>query len=135
MFKQYMNNNESNDKSKIISLGEAEKAPKAQQPSPLTIQQINNIGAAYARLIELRDQKVVTVNTEAELKGLIEFLSKELIDNADELLACWLAVKTEYEPALSLLSRISIRVAGLNHRRAEILAKQEQRSNNEGATK
>lgn len=123
MFKQYMNNNESNDKSKIISLGEAEKAPKAQQPSPLTIQQINNIGAAYARLIELRDQKVVTVNTEAELKGLIEFLSKELIDNADELLACWLAVKTEYEPALSLLSRISIRVTGLNRQRAAALAK------------
>lgn len=120
----------SNDK-KIITLGDATKEHRAA----LTVQDIQNIGAAYARLIELRDQKVVTVNTEAELKGLIEFLSKELIDNADELLACWLAVKTEYEPALSLLSRISIRVAGLNHRRAEILAKQEQRSNNEGATK
>lgn len=118
--------NESNDKSKIISLGDATKEHRAA----LTVQDIQNIGAAYARLIELRDQKVVTVNTEAELKGLIEFLSKELIDNADELLACWLAVKTEYEPALSLLSRISIRVAGLNHRRAELLAKQ-----NEGAAK
>lgn len=82
------------------------------QPVALTMQQIQNIGAAYARLMELKSQKVLTVNTETEVKGLIEFLSSELIAHADELLACWLVARTEYEPMLNIFARIAGRVSG-----------------------
>lgn len=87
----------------------------AEQPAPtppLTPQQIQNIGAAYARLIELKQQKVLTVNTETEVKGLLEFLSSELIAHADELIACWLVARTEYEPMLNIFARIASRVSG-----------------------
>lgn len=100
----------SNTPKNIVTLG--------RNDAPLTIQQIQAIGAAYARLMELRDQKVVTVNTESELKGILEFLSSELIAHADELIACWLAVKTEYEPALSLLARMGSRISGIQAMRA-----------------
>lgn len=95
--------------SKIIDIPKQAESP----PSPLTIQQIQNIGAAYARLLELKSQKVVTVNTEAEVKGLLEFLASELIAHADELIACWLAVRTEYEPILKCIARATTRVQGM----------------------
>lgn len=88
----------------------------AEQPAPtppLTPQQIQNIGAAYARLIELKQQKVLTINTETEVKGLLEFLSSELIAHADEFIACWLAVRTEYEPILRCIARATTRVQGM----------------------
>lgn len=96
--------------SKIIDIP---KQAEAKPPSPLTIQQIQNIGAAYARLLELKSQKVVTVNTEAEVKGLLEFLASELIAHADELIACWLAIRTEYEVLLKTLGRMMNRVDGM----------------------
>lgn len=92
---------------------ESEQVKQPTPPVALTMQQIQNIGAAYARLMELKAQKVLTVNTETEVKGLLEFLSSELIAHADELIACWLAVRTEYEPILSCIARATNRIQGM----------------------
>jgi hypothetical protein len=94
---------------------------KGKDTPPLTSQQAQNIGAAYARLLELRDQKVLTVNTEAEVKGLVEFLSAELLAHASEFLACWIAVKSEYEPALHLLARIGSRVTAIREAKPKVV--------------
>lgn len=94
--------------------------PKGKDAPPLTGQQAQNIGAAYARLIELREQKVLTVNTEAEVKGLVEFLSSEFLAHASEFLACWIAVKSEYEPALHLLARIGTRVTAIREAKSKV---------------
>lgn len=102
---------------KIIDIN-ATQDTSEQQPKPLTIQDIQSIGAAYARLMELRAQKVLTVNTETEVRGLVEFLSSELIGHADELIACWLAVKTEYEVLLTTVGRMLARVDGIRAKRA-----------------
>lgn len=98
--------------SKIIEINQSTEQ-QAEQPKPLTAQQIQNIGAAYARLIELKSQKVLTVNTETEVRGLLEFLSSELIAHADELIASWLAVRTEYEPILHCIARAASRINGI----------------------
>jgi len=98
--------------------------PKGDKNTPpLTSQQAQAIGAAYARLIELRDQKVLTVNTEAEVKGLVEYLSSELLAHASELLGCWIAVKSEYEPALHLLARIGTRVTAIREAKSKVANK------------
>lgn len=102
---------------KIIGLTSNDDTSE-QPPKPLTIQDIQSIGAAYARLMELRQQKVLTVNTETEVKGLLEFLSSELIGHTDELIATWLVARTEYEPMLGLFARISSRVSGIQLARA-----------------
>lgn len=104
---------------KIIGLTSDDiNAQQPEPPKPLTIQDIQSIGAAYARLMELRQQKVLTVNTETEVRGLVEFLSTELIGHADELIATWLVARTEYEPMLNLFARISNRVSGIQLARA-----------------
>lgn len=99
--------------SKIIDINQPSQQP--QRTPPLTGQQIQNIGVAYARLMELKSQKVLTVNTETEVRGLLEFLSGELIAHTDELLACWLAVKTEYEPILHCIARAASRIVGIQN--------------------
>lgn len=113
----------SNDKSKIIDINTANEQQPKPTP-PLTGQQVQNIGAAYARLIELKAQKVLTVNTETEVRGLLEFLSSELIAHADELIACWLAVRTEYEPILQCIARAASRVSGIQAARSRAATKE-----------
>lgn len=108
--KQYQYMNEQSKSNKIIDIPATEPTPT--QPVALTMQQIQNIGAAYARLMELKTQKVLTVNTETEVRGLLEYLSSELIAHADELIACWLVARTEYEPMLNIFARIAGRVSG-----------------------
>lgn len=108
-----------NDNKNIIDIPK-QTEPTPAQPVALTMQQIQSIGAAYARLLELKSQKVLTVNTETEVKGLLEFLSSELIAHADEFIACWLVARTEYEPMLNILARVAGRVSGkLNPKQKE----------------
>lgn len=97
----------------IIDIPTQTEPTQSAPPVALTMQQIQNIGAAYARLLELKSQKVLTVNTETEVRGLLEFLSSELIAHADEFIACWLAVRTEYEPILSCIARATNRIQGM----------------------
>lgn len=92
---------------------------------PLNMQTIQNIGKAYARLIELREQKVLTINTEAEVKGLIEYLSSELLAHTNELLACWLVAKTEYEVLLNVFAKVIMHIDAIKaaHPKSNIVIK------------
>lgn len=52
------------------------------------------------------------------MRGLIEYLSGGLIEHASELIGCFIAVKTEYEPILNLLATVSNRVNNIHVARA-----------------
>lgn len=100
-------------------------SPNNETPTtpPLNMQTIQSIGKSYARLIELRDQKIMTPTTESEVRGLIEFLSSTLLEHTSEFLACWLVARTEYEPLLSNLARIMLRVDSLKGTKQSIVVK------------
>lgn len=90
---------------------------KPKETAPLTMQNIHAIGGAYHRLLELKSQSVVTPTTEAEVKGLLEFLANELISHADELVACWVILHTEYQPMLNLFATVGARISGIKAQR------------------
>lgn len=97
---------------------------KPKETALLTMQNIHAIGGAYHRLLELKSQSVVTPTTEAEVRGLLEYLANELISHADELIACYVAVKLEYEPMLNIFASVGNRVSGIQHARAQIVKRQ-----------
>lgn len=97
---------------------EPAKQQQPEQSKPLTLQEVNQLGGALHRLYELKQQSVLTPTLEAEVRGLIEFLSAGLIEHGSELIGCFIAVKTEYEPALNLLATISNRVNHIHAARA-----------------
>jgi hypothetical protein len=74
------------------------------------------------RLQAISKQTVITPNLEAEKAGIIAFLQKTLMEHADELLACWSAVRFEYEPFVGSLSLVMDRISSI--RRSRILANQ-----------
>lgn len=84
---------------------------------PLTMSGVNSLGGALHRLHELKAQSVLTPTLEAEVRGLIEFLSAGLIEHADELIACWVIMHTEYQPILNLLASVGSRVSGIQAQR------------------
>lgn len=105
------------------NINDSDKSSQPKQSAddsnkPLTMSGVNSLGGALHRLHELKAQSVLTPNLEAEVRGLIEFLSAGLIEHASELIACWVAVKTEYEPALNLLATMSNRVNHIHAARA-----------------
>jgi hypothetical protein len=85
---------------------------------PLTADEAMKLGGAYQRFSELRGLVVQTPTSEAELKGLTEYLATTLIDHASEFIGCWFAVRNEYEPILGLLARIGERVSGIHAQNA-----------------
>lgn len=110
-----------NNNDNVITLpngAPANDAAKQPESKPLTMSGVNQLGGALHRLHELRQQTVQTPTLEAEVRGLIEFLSGSLIEHASELIGCWVAVKTEYEPALNLLATMSNRVINIHAARA-----------------
>lgn len=77
---------------------------------------------AIRALYELNKQKILTPNGEAEKAGLQKFVNDTVIQHADELLACWSAVRFEYEPLVGTVSLVVDRI--LSIRRNRILADQ-----------
>jgi hypothetical protein len=69
-----------------------------QQIGHLTEQQVVQVIGAIRRLTEIRNTAIQTANTEAEFKGLSNFVAREVLNHADELIGCWMAVHNEYEP-------------------------------------
>lgn len=98
------------------------------QTPPLDFPQINQAAAAFTRFVELREQTVATPTSEAEIRGLAEFLSTFFINHAAEFLGNWITVRTEYQPLVQVLSPLFRRVHGfMNHQaaaQAEAQAKQ-----------
>lgn len=76
---------------------------------PITEEAARKLAEAIARLTELGDSKIINPTTEAEVKGLRQFISNTTAEHANELIACWFAVHFEYEPLIhgfaGLLSR------------------------------
>ena len=74
------------------------------------------------RLQAIAKQTILTPNIEAEKAGIQQFLQKILLEHADELLACWSAVRFEYEPFVGSISLVFDRVNSI--RRSRMLANQ-----------
>lgn len=76
--------------------------PTPTPPTPrLTREDFDKIATAYGRLLDLKDKAIQTPNHEAEVKGIVEFLSEEFLAHAPEFLGVWSAVREEYEPLLN----------------------------------
>lgn len=97
--------------------------PKLLPPpedSRMTRQECNNIFAALNRLDELRQTPEsslivpgglgVKTNRADEIAGLTHFLAENLIKYGPELLSCLRVVRDEYEPLMSLFTRVTRRV-------------------------
>jgi hypothetical protein len=74
------------------------------------------------RLQEIEKTSILTPNLEAEKGGIQNFLQNILLTHADELLACWSAVRFEYEPFVGSVSLVMDRVSSI--RRSRLLAAQ-----------
>lgn len=81
-----------------------------------------NLIAAIRRLHELENSKIITTNQEAEKAGIINLVKTKTAEHADELLACWSAVRFEYEPLVGSISLFMDRVSSI--RRNRMLANQ-----------
>ena len=77
---------------------------------------------AIRRLQEISKQTILTPNGEAEKAGLTRFVNETLAAHADEMFACWSAVRYEYEPFVGSLSLVFDRVSSI--RRNRLLANQ-----------
>ena len=74
------------------------------------------------RLQAIAKTSILTPNVEAEKAGIIAFLQNILMSHADELLACWSAVRFEYEPFVGSVSLVFDRIDSI--RRTRLLANQ-----------
>ena len=74
------------------------------------------------RLQAIAKQSILTPNIEAEKAGILQFLQKILMEHADELLACWSAVRFEYEPFVGSVSLVFDRINSI--RQTRLLANQ-----------
>lgn len=79
----------------------------------LDFKSANEIAGAFARLSELQGGTILTSTTEAELRGLKDYLSTALLNHAAEFLGCWFTVRQEYEPLLKAFSSVAYRVQGI----------------------
>ena len=77
---------------------------------PLKKQEAHQLGEAITRWYELRDQAIKTPTSDAEIKGLTEFIANTLMTHAHEFLGCWFTIRDEYEPAINFIARIGTRV-------------------------
>ena len=88
---------------------QAQKGPKL-----FTRNEAETLGNAVARWHELRDNIIKTPTSDAELKGLTEFIATQAVEHIDELIGCWFTIRDEYEPILNLISRVGQRVNSIN---------------------
>lgn len=82
--------------------------------NPLTKQKVSELAGAFARLQELSQSTISTPTSEAEKKGLTEFVGQILFEHAPEFIGCWFTVRQEYEPLLNIFAVAGRRIAGIN---------------------
>jgi len=88
------------------------------------MEKAQKIGGAIYRVSELRAKKIMESTDAAEVRGLEQFISTALTEHAQELLGCWIAVETEYEPLVGAFAALLRRSGEVNRR--VIAARQEQ---------
>lgn len=74
-------------------------APTAQREL-LNLNKAVQMAGAVRELVALQNQKIVTAETDAKKAGLEKFLREAAYTHVNELVACFIAVNTEYEPFL-----------------------------------
>lgn len=87
----------------------------------MTRDMFSSLYGALNKLEDLRatpvESTIVNLHGEAhnqkraeDIEGLVKYLAEYLIMYGPELLSCWACVRDEYEPMVSLLTRVSRRV-------------------------
>jgi hypothetical protein len=95
--------------------------------TPLTQAEAEQIGGALHRLQEIGSSVIVSPANEAEQKGTQKYLERIMVEHADEFLASWFGVHTEYEPLIVALAPVISRTIGIINRvRAQQLAQRQQ---------
>ena len=87
--------------------------------TPLTNDEINQLAGAYARLQELRHATIQTPTSEAEAKGLVEFLAAQLLEHASELIGSVIVLRNEYDPLIQVFSSVVNRANAVIQNRIE----------------
>lgn len=82
----------------------------------LTEAKASEIAGAIQRLNELGDSTIINPATEAEVKGLRNYLANTLPQYANELLGCWFVMHNEYEPLIQGFAGLFGRATALLHR-------------------
>ena len=80
---------------------------------PLTPERANEIGRALQRFAEIGNTKIINPRDEAELNGLKKFFSDVMVAHGSEFMGCWMAIRTEYEPLVQVIERISTRIRAI----------------------
>lgn len=91
--------------------------------TPITREQAVQASKAVRRLAELKSKTILTTNEESESAGLFTFLSNFFADHQGEFLACWFAVRDEYEPMIGMFSLLQLRANNFNQAREKEVAK------------
>lgn len=97
-------------------------APRVQRG--LTIEDVMPLRNAVVRLRKLRQQSIVTPNTEAEIAGLQNFIGGALLANADEFIGTWLVCTTEYMALVKAWTAFNSRCAGLMQQAAAVVTEE-----------
>jgi hypothetical protein len=84
----------------------------------LSFETANEIAGALARRQELTSTTILSKDTEAELRGLNQYLTTALANHSEELLGCWFTIRREYEPLLQAFSTVAFRVGAILSRPA-----------------
>ena len=91
--------------------------------TPLTPERASEIGRALDRYKQIGSSTIINPRDEAELTGLKNFFSTVMVEHGSEFMGCWMAIRTEYEPLVQVIERISSRIIGIRqNREAEVKA-------------
>jgi len=89
---------------------------------PLELNEGRDLINAVNKLNALSAQKILTKTSDAEKAGLDSYVRTALYEHASVLLACWFAVRTEYEPLINSVGAILNRVNGMKQLHEQAVA-------------
>lgn len=82
----------------------------------LTIKEAQEIAGAVQRLSEIGTGAIITPGNEAESKALRKFVQDKMSEYAQDFLACFFVVATEYEPLVQGFTGLLRRSSALMNR-------------------
>lgn len=101
---------------------QAPSAPVTPRPPRLTPAEFDKMGHAFTRLQEIKEATIKHPNDEAEVAGILDFLSNTFISHGGEFLGAWAAVRNEYEPLCNAVSHLFDHVQGISRQRRLVTA-------------
>jgi DNA phosphorothioation-dependent restriction protein DptG len=97
---------------------QAQPTEELQPSQELTPQEANRIAHALAQLHTLEDAVIATPTSDAQKKGLREFIANSFLKHAGTFLGCYFTVKGEYEVLVNALALAFRRVDGIRNQMA-----------------